>query len=539
LKLTAYPSADGAVPKAAPIEFYAVEVKDGRFEVALDLPGEAREAWVDLAVRPTGAGAYIPLLGRSKAVLAPEAIGQCWSTTGDSGSNPAVNFIGTTDNQAFVVRTNNAQSLRIEPSAVIFNGQPITTNTIAGSHANSVTAGVRGATIAGGGVPSGNSDPDYNDENPNRVTDHYGTVGGGYGNQAGDAAGTTADRAFATVGGGAVNTASGSVSTVSGGQVNTASGPGSTVGGGLGATASGEYSTVGGGYLNTASGGLSTVGGGQRNTASGAHSTVGGGYDNTASGGLSTVGGGFFNTASGFRSTVSGGELNCAGGAYSWAGGLRAKVRPAAAGSGACSGVGVGGANGDQGTFVWADSQNADFVSTGPNQFLVRAQGGFGFNTNSIPSGRFLNTSTGAYLSTTGVWTNNSSRTVKEGFAAVDPLDVLNRLLALPITTWRYIGSNEGLHMGPVAEDFKAAFGLAGDGKTIATVDADGVAMAAIQGLNAKLEAERDALLTKLEAENAALRAESAALRAESAELRARLQRLEALLIGRGSDEEH
>jgi hypothetical protein len=92
---------------------------------------------------------------------------------------------------------------------------------------------------------------------------------------------------------------------------------------------------------------------------------------------------------------------------------------------------------------------------------------------------------------------------------------VLNRLLALPITTWEYIGSAEGLHLGPVAEDFKAAFGLAGDGQSIATVDADGVALAAIQGLNAKLEAERDAL------------------KAENDELRSRLDRLEAMLIGK------
>jgi hypothetical protein len=396
------------------------------------------------------------------------------------------------------VRTRNAQSLRIEPSTVLFGGLPITTNTIAGSHANSVTAGVRGATITGGGVPSGNSDPDFSVENPNRVTDHYGTVGGGYANQAGDAAGTTDDRPFPTVGGGRNNTASGS---------------------------------------------LSTIGGGGLNTASGTNSTVGGGVSNTASGFNSTVSGGSSNTASGFNSTVGGGSNNCAGSTFSWAGGNRAKVRPGSnpGGSGSCSGLSYPGGLGDEGTFVWADSQNANFVSTGSNQFLVRAQGGFGFNTNSIPSGRLINTSTGAHLTTDGVWNNNSSRAFKEGFRAVDPLDVLNRLLALPISIWRYIGSSEGEHLGPVAEDFKAAFGLAGDGKTIGTVDADGVAMAAIQGLNAKLEAENTALRAEsaeLRAESAELRAESAELRAESAELRARLQRLEALVLGRSSDEE-
>ena len=57
-----------------------------------------------------------------------------------------------------------------------------------------------------------------------------------------------------------------------------------------------------------------------------------------------------------------------------------------------------------------------------------------------------------------------------------------------------------GTHLGPMAEDFKAAFDLAGDGKSIATVDADGVALAAIQGLNQKLEAENAALREELKA---------------------------------------
>jgi trimeric autotransporter adhesin len=94
----------------------------------------------------------------------------------------------------------------------------------------------------------------------------------------------------------------------------------------------------------------------------------------------------------------------------------------------------------------------------------------------------------------------SSSRSYKTGFAAVDTLDVLARVVNLPITTWHYVDSVEGLHMGPIAEDFKASFGLAGDGKSIATVDADGVALAAIQGLNQKLEAENTGLRKRLAA---------------------------------------
>ena len=108
----------------------------------------------------------------------------------------ATAVLGTTDNHAVDVRANGARVMRYEPNA-------ISPNVIGGSPANNVTAGVRGATIGGGGVPSGDSDPDFTSEGPNRVTDVFGTVGGGYGVIAGNNAGSTLDAPFATVGGGA------------------------------------------------------------------------------------------------------------------------------------------------------------------------------------------------------------------------------------------------------------------------------------------------------------------------------------------------
>jgi hypothetical protein len=121
---------------------------------------------------------------------------------------------------------------------------------------------------------------------------------------------------------------------------------------------------------------------------------------------------------------------------------------------------------------------------------------------------------------------NVSDRAAKQAFEAVDVGAVLEGVLRLPVATWAYRNLPEVRHMGPVAQDFRAIFGLGEDERTIATVDADGVALAAIQGLHRKLEAERDAL-----------KAENAALRAESAELRSRLERLEALVAGRASEE--
>jgi hypothetical protein len=102
----------------------------------------------------------------------------------------------------------------------------------------------------------------------------------------------------------------------------------------------------------------------------------------------------------------------------------------------------------------------------------------------------------------------------------VDPQEVLEKVVALPVQTWTYTRDPGHRHLGPVAQDFHAAFGLNGeDDKHIATVDADGVALAAIKGLNEKvvdLSGKADRRLRTLEAENA--------------ELKARLERLERLL---------
>jgi hypothetical protein len=74
---------------------------------------------------------------------------------------------------------------------------------------------------------------------------------------------------------------------------------------------------------------------------------------------------------------------------------------------------------------------------------------------------------------------------------------VLAKLAALPITTWAYTNAPSVRHLGPVAQDFAAAFGLGDNDKHIATVDADGVALAAIQGLNEIVRGQRRELQAK------------------------------------------
>ena len=66
---------------------------------------------------------------------------------------------------------------------------------------------------------------------------------------------------------------------------------------------------------------------------------------------------------------------------------------------------------------------------------------------------------------------------------AVSGPDVLAKLAALPISTWSYEWEPDVPHMGPMAQDFAAAFGLGADNTKIDLIDANGVTMVAIQAL--------------------------------------------------------
>jgi hypothetical protein len=117
------------------------------------------------------------------------------------------------------------------------------------------------------------------------------------------------------------------------------------------------------------------------------------------------------------------------------------------------------------------------------NQFTVRAAGGTRIFSDT-------NSTAGVELPPgSGSWSTLSDRHAKRGFAPVDARDVLERLTDLPLQTWSYrTESPSTLHLGPTAQDFHAQFELGTDDRHIATVDADGVALAGIQGLNLKLE---------------------------------------------------
>jgi hypothetical protein len=420
----------------------------------------------------------------------------------------------TTGNvEVFSVDGSGNFTLNGSSGGLIVQANATSPNLVGGFSGNSVTSGVVGASIGGGGDNTAT----------NRVTDDWGTVGGGINNQAGDNAGSPASMRFATVGGGVDNTASSTSTTVGGGAANTATAPSATVAGGMNNTASGSFATVGGGLLNTASnlwatvsggwfntasGSFATVGGGNSNTASGSRATVGGGNNNTASNTNATVGGGNSNTASGIEATVGGGAgntasgdwatvpggwLNVAQGIYSFAAGRRAK------------------ANHD-GAFVWGDTTDADVASTAPNQFTIRASGGVTFfsSTDTTSPAPGVNLPAGA-----SAWTTISDRASKENFAPVDGQALLARLNAIPLLTWNWRAQDASIrHMGPMAQDFRAAFGLGSDDKHISTVDADGVALAAIQELY-RMSLQKDERIRELMRELKELRALVAQVSAE------------------------
>lgn len=434
-------------------------------------------------------------------------------------------------------------------------GSPIETsrssktgNVIEGFSGNQVTDGVSGGTISGGGQAAF----------PNRVLKDFGVVGGGRDNTAGNFStvgggeANDAEGIRATIGGGAHNTASRNNAVVAGGFGNTASQSYATVSGGIVNKANGSYATISGGSGNLATGSISTVGGGTRNQAQSAYSTIGGGTYNLAIGGTSTIGGGTGNHAPGIGSTIGGGagnnvaglESTIAGGLsnrttdnYSVVAGGRENVagngnndmedKPYASVSGgyenqaggAYSAVPGGYGNqalgdysfaaGNQaqvdaehpGVFLFADSNDSAFQSTAPNEFAARATGGVRFVTAIEGNGAPL---AGVRLAAgSGSWETLSDRNAKISILPVDGRQVLKELVNMPVSTWQYIGQpNYVQHMGPMAQDFYATFGLGEDEHYINDVDASGVALASIQGLYQIMQ-EKDAQIAALQAKTA------------------------------------
>jgi len=265
---------------------------------------------------------------------------------------------------------------------------------------------------------------------------------------------------------------------------------------------------IAGGYQNTIGTNAETsfIGAGANNQIGNGRpgfyysSVIAGGYQNTIGTNVfySAIGGGYENTiqSNAQYAVIPGGANNIAGGIVSFAAGWLAYAT-------------------NNGSFVWSDGSTATSSSV-QNSVTFRASGGYRFFTGGGASGAQL--AAGATA-----WSTLCDREAKKNFQPVDTLAVLNTLSGVPIQEWNYRWEKDTdvPNIGPVAQDFKAAFYPGRDDKTITTLEFDGIELAAIQGLNRKLENR----VKELEGR-------SQSLEAENAVLTTRLEKLERRLAG-------
>jgi len=255
--------------------------------------------------------------------------------------------VAATDRTPLLLGAANAVPiLRLHPT-------PFAPNIVGGSPQNEHKISVVGAVISGGGDAT----------MPNRVTADFATIGGGVNNLAGGD-NKFLDAPFSTIAGGRGNRVDRRHGAIGGGINNLVAGNSGAVIGGKGNAARGDYSLVGGGSDNAATERHSTVTGGQKNQATAESASVGGGENNNATGVAATIGGGANNNASGSHAIIPGGLGNVASATGGFAAGTMAQSR-------------------HEGSFVWGDFTSAPFASTGPNQFLLRATGNVGIDTDS------------------------------------------------------------------------------------------------------------------------------------------------------------
>jgi trimeric autotransporter adhesin len=364
---------NGVAAPVIPVNL-GVLVSNGLFTTSMDFGAENLDGtnlWLEISVRTNGGGAFATLMPRQLLASTPYAV---------RSANAAVATVATTAlaaNSASSVAAANVSgtlSLGQLPGAIVTNkATGVTlTGTFGGNGAN--ITNVNAATLngfdanrfwqlGGNNVTNGqfigttNNQPLEFWANGLRVlridpliadinnVDEPNILAGSSQNSISNAYGVT-------ISGGGTMTYQGLV-----GPYPNVAAPGA------------DFSTIGGGFSNNVNGAFATIGGGARNVASGIGSVVGGGgtwnlgqSGNKATGDFSAIGGGIGNQATNTGATVPGGAGNIAGGQYSFAAGRQAKAT-------------------NNGAFVWADSQPAEFFSSANNEFAVRAAGGVHLKT--------------------------------------------------------------------------------------------------------------------------------------------------------------
>ncbi len=355
----------------------------------------------DTVTLAAGANVTITPSGNTLTVASTGGAGSGWSLTGNAGTTPGTDFLGTTDNNALEFHVNNSRLFRLEPNGNVVGGSStgvdpsVSYATIAGGNGNTVSANSGDAPTIGGGFQ-------------NTVSNLYPTVSGGEYNHA-TANGTV-------VGGGYNNTASGGQATVAGGAANTASGIGAFIGGGgydgttqAGNIAGGAAAAVGGGLGNNAGSSYDTVPGGSYNVASGGNSFAAGHQAQALHTGAfvwaDATGGAFQSTAiDQFSVRAEGGVRIVTGGAGMTLDGVPVGTGGGGGGSGWLL-TGNAGANPDNGYFLGTiDANPLELRVNGTRALRLDTAGNVTFGTalNSIESGFFEATISGGNNNTNG-----------------------------------------------------------------------------------------------------------------------------------------
>ena len=432
---------------AGPLTNSATGVTNGLFAVTLDFSngvftGPAR--WLEIAARTNGAASFITLSPRQPVLPTPYAV-MANSASNLLGNVPSAQLSGTvalTQLPGAVV-TNNAIGLVLNGT---FNGN-------AGGINNTNQAGANYSFLGGG---QNNSIEPYatnsflggGDNNSIQMYSTASFLGGGENNsmQAGDYG-----------------------SVLVGGQINNiqTNAYNSFLGGGNfnSIQSYAAHAVLVGGYANSIQLNIRNafLGGGRYNTNGSSYGVISGGYNNLVTNNCATV---------------PGGSNNVAGGQCSFAAGQYAQAV-------------------NDNAFVWSDGSGT-LASTNNQSVNMLASGGYRL---------FSGPSSGVYLAAGGgSWTSLSDRNAKENFVPVDAGLVLEKVAALPLSVWNYKSQDAAIrHIGPMAQDFKATFAVGESDTGITTVDESGVALAAIQGLNQKLN-EKDAEIEALKQSMAELK---------------------------------
>lgn len=498
---------------------------------------------------------------------------QFWSTAGNSNTVAGVNFLGTRNFQPLELWAGGLRVLRLEPDT---RGD-IAGNLIGGSTNNVIEQPGSGGDVIGGGgylyganIIHSNSSGVFigagsaNQVGPN-INDSF--VGAGFGNHiespssvigGGNNNWIQTNSLFAIIAGGAQNAVQAGAATVGGGYLNSVGGYAATIPGGYANEASGDYSFSAGqaahavhrgafvwSDASSAASFLSSnpnefsvrANGGVRFVTGGAGVTVDGlpvpttnlamlnasqtfTAPNTFNNAVSVNGSLAVNTLAPAGTLTVAGDISLSGGGATYhnlslSGGNSAGFLY---GSFAALGDGV-----HLGYNYYADNAGGPHVINAGGG-TSRVSAGYGEiilavgSANAAPSGVRLD-ATVAGVTVYGTFNNFCDRNGKQDFAPVSPVQILNKVLELPISEWSYQTDAATRHIGPTAQDFHEVFKIGTDNRHIAPIDESGVAFAAIQGLNQKIE-EREALL-RHELERRA---------AENAELKQAIQELKQLL---------